>query len=55
MKTNSSYNMKKEIKRMLAITPSEKRPFLKGMMIDAQIAESKAKQAKVRDNNQGDE
>lgn len=55
MKTTSSYNMKKEIKRLLAVTPAEKRPFMKHMMIDAQIAEAKAKMAKVRDNNQGDE
>jgi hypothetical protein len=55
MKTHSSFNMKKEIKRMLATASSEKRPMLKSMMIEAQVAEAKAKLAKVRDNNQGDE
>jgi hypothetical protein len=55
MKTNSTYKMKQEIKRILATTPAEKRPFMKEMMIEAQIAEAKAKMAKVRDNNQGDE
>ena len=47
--------MKKSIKRVLAITDTKKRPFMKQMMIDAQIAEAKAKTAKIRDNNQGDE
>jgi hypothetical protein len=55
MKTHSSFNMKKETKRLLAVTPAEKRPFMKQMMIEAQVAEAKAKMAKVRDNNQGDE
>lgn len=55
MKTNSNFNMKKSIKRALAITATEKRPFMKQMMIDAQVAEAKAKMAKIRDNNQGDE
>ena len=47
--------MKKEIKRILAVTPIEKRPLMKNLMIDAQVAEAKAKLAKIRDNKQGDE
>jgi hypothetical protein len=54
MKTTSSYNMKKEIKRILAVTSVEKRPFLKEMLIEAQLAEAKAKQAKLRDNSKPD-
>jgi hypothetical protein len=55
MKTSSNFNMKKEIKRILAVTPIEKRPLMKNLMIGAQVAEAKAKMAKIRDNNQGDE
>ena len=56
MKTSSSFNMKKEIKRLLAVTPIEKRPFMKEAMIEAQVAYIKAKQAKFKENNsRGDE
>jgi hypothetical protein len=54
MKTTSTYNMKQEIKRILAVTPADKRPFLKEMLIEAQLAEAKAKQAKLRDNSKPD-
>jgi hypothetical protein len=47
--------MKKEIKRILAVTAIEKKPLMKHLMIDAQVAEAKAKLAKIRDNKQGDE
>lgn len=51
MKTNANFKMSKESKRVLAITPIEKRSMMKHFMIDAEIAEAKAKQAKIKDNN----
>lgn len=54
MKTNSTFNMDQESKRILAVTPVEKRPFLKEMLIEAQLAEAKAKQAKLKDNSKHD-
>ena len=54
MKISSSYKMSKETKRMLMVTPAEKVHFMKRMMIEAEIAEAKAKQAKIKDNSKPD-
>ena len=54
MKLNSSYKMSKETKRMLMVTPIEKVHFMKEKMIEAEIAQAKAKQAKIKDNSKPD-
>lgn len=54
MKINSSYKMTKETKRMLMLVPKSDLPFMKKMMIEAEIAEAKAKQAKIKDNSKPD-
>jgi len=45
-KTNSGFNMSKTTKRMLALMKFTDRPDWKHQMIDAQVAEFKAKTAK---------
>lgn len=54
MKVNSSYKMSKEIKRLLMTVSKSKLSFMKKMMIEAEIAEAKAKQAKIKDNSKPD-
>jgi hypothetical protein len=54
VKVNSSYKMSKETKRMLMVTPPEKVQFMKKMFIEAELAEAKAKQAKIKDNSKPD-
>ncbi len=54
MKVNSSYKMTKETKRMLMLVSKSDLPFMKKMMIEAEIAEAKAKQAKIKDNSKPD-
>lgn len=49
MKINSNYKMSKDTKRLLAITPVEKVSFMKKQFIGAEIAEQKAKQAKIKE------
>jgi hypothetical protein len=46
--------MSKETKRMLMVTPPEKVQFMKKMFIEAELAEAKAKQAKIKDNSKPD-
>jgi hypothetical protein len=46
--------MSKETKRMLMVTPIEKIHFMKEKMIEAEIAQAKAKQAKIKDNSKPD-
>lgn len=48
MKTSSTYKMSKQTKRTLAVTSKEKYDGLKALMIDAEVAEIKAKQAKIK-------
>lgn len=59
MKTNKDFCLSKSSKRMLAILPTEQRSHWKHMMIDAEVAEKKAKAAKLSgmksQSNQGDE
>ncbi len=54
MKVNSSYKMSKETKRMLMTVSKSQLSFMKKMMIEAEIAEAKAKQAKIKDNSKPD-
>ena len=54
MKVNSSYKMSKETKRLLMTVSKSKLSFMKKMMIEAEIAEAKAKQAKIKDNSKPD-
>jgi hypothetical protein len=46
--------MTKETKRMLMLVSKSDLPFMKKMMIEAEIAEAKAKQAKIKDNSKPD-
>ena len=57
MKTNKDFRMSKEHKTMLALmTTPEKRAERKKLFIDAQLSQTKAKQAKFKENhNKGDE
>ena len=56
MKTNGDFKLSKSTKRVLATMPTEKRGHWKGMMIEADIAEKRAKLAKISSKtNQGDE
>lgn len=54
MKAPSTYKMSKDVKRMLMVTPKENVPFMKDLFIGAELAEARAKQAKIRDNNKPD-
>lgn len=54
MKVNSSFKMSQETKRMLSVTSKENLPFMKKLFIEAEIAEAKAKQAKIKDNSKPD-
>ena len=51
MKTNKDFNLSKESKRILATMPTEKRGHWKGMMIEAEVAEKRAKLAKLTNKN----
>jgi hypothetical protein len=51
VKTNKDFNLSKESKRILAGLPSEKRGHWKGMMIEAEVAEKRAKLAKLTSKN----
>ena len=51
MKTNKDFNLSKESKRILAGLPNEKRGHWKGMMIEAEVAEKRAKLAKLTNKN----
>lgn len=48
MKTNGAFKLSKETKRILASMPQEKRGAYKQMMIDAEVAEARAKLAKIK-------
>ncbi len=54
MKVYSGFKMSQETKRMLSVTPKENLPFMKKLFIGAEIAEAKAKQAKIKDNSKPD-
>ena len=57
MKTSKDFNLSKSSKRMLALMDGEKRNHWKKMMIDAEVAEKRAKLAKLSSpkSNQGEE
>lgn len=48
MKAMSSFNMKKETKRMLATVDSDRRGFIKNMMISAQLSFEKSKRESLK-------
>lgn len=48
MKTNGAFKLSKETKRILASMPQDKCGAYKLMMIDAEVAEAKAKLAKIK-------
>ena len=50
MKTNKDFNLSKEAKRRLAMMPTSNRSHWKGMMIDAELSEKRAKLAKISNN-----
>jgi hypothetical protein len=54
VKVYSGFKMSQETKRMLSVTPKENLSFMKKLFIGAEIAEAKAKQAKIKDNSKPD-
>jgi hypothetical protein len=54
MKMISGYKMSKETKRLLMVTPPERLHETKRFMIQAEIAEIKAKHSKPKDNSKPD-
>lgn len=55
MKTNGAFKLSKETKRILASMPQDKAGDYKRMMIDAEVAEAKAKLAKIKPNTSKNE
>ena len=56
MKTNKDFNLSKETKRILSGMSGDKRGHWKRMMIEAEVAEKRAKLAKLSmKSNQGEE
>jgi hypothetical protein len=57
MATNKDFKLSKSTKRILSSLPISKRGHWKGMMIDAELSEKRAKLAKISNpkSNQGDE
>ena len=54
--TNKDFKLSKETKRILSSLPTSKRGHWKKMMIDAEVAEKRAKLAKISSKtNQGEE
>lgn len=51
MKTNKDFNLSKESKRILSGLSGDKRGHWKGMMIEAEVAEKRAKLAKLTNKN----
>jgi hypothetical protein len=50
MKADKNFKLSKSTKRILALMPQERRSEYKRMMIDAELAESRAKFAKTKEN-----
>lgn len=59
MKTNKDFRLSKSTKRILSLMRGESRGHWKGMMIDAEVSEKRAKLAKLSgmksQSNQGEE
>jgi hypothetical protein len=51
VKTNKDFNLSKESKRILSGLSGDKRGHWKGMMIEAEVAEKRAKLAKLTNKN----
>ena len=51
MKTTKDFNLSKESKRILSGLSSDKRGHWKSMMIEAEVAEKRAKLAKLTSKN----
>lgn len=51
MKTNKDFRLSKSTKRVLATMSTEKRGHWKGMMIEAEVMEKRAKLAKLTSKN----
>lgn len=54
MKISSNYKMSKTTKRMLMVTPIEKLASMKKIFIDAELAEIRARNSKIKDNTKID-
>lgn len=55
MRTTGAFKLSKETKRILASMPQDKAGDYKRMMIDAEVAEAKAKLAKIKPNTSKNE
>ena len=55
MKTTGAFKLSKETKRILASMPQDKAGDYKRMMIEAEVAEAKAKLAKIKPNTSKNE
>ena len=55
MKTTGAFKLSKETKRILASMPQDRAGDYKRMMIDAEVAEAKAKLAKIKPNTNKNE
>ncbi len=55
MKTGPDFRLSKSTKRQLALMPDSRRNHFKKLMIEAEVAEKKAKNAKINTKNQGEE
>lgn len=49
MKADKNFKLSKSTKRVLALMPAERRNDYKRMMIQAELAETRAKNTKVKD------
>jgi hypothetical protein len=54
MKIASGYKMSKETKRLLMVTAPERLHETKRFMIEAEVAELKARNAKIKNNSKPD-
>jgi hypothetical protein len=55
VKTGPDFRLSKSTKRQLALMPDSRRNHFKKLMIEAEVAEKKAKNAKINTKNQGEE
>ena len=55
MRTTGAFKLSKETKRILASMPQDKAGDYKRMMIEAEVAEAKAKLAKIKTNTNKNE
>jgi hypothetical protein len=49
MKTDKNFKLSKSTKRRLALMPTAKRNAFKGMMVEAEFSEIRAKFAKIKE------